>query len=65
MEKANNYTRQAEKYAQKKDYNQSRLYTNWANDAMSKAQLRLRWAKEARDKALLRTKWAEDAMRKR
>ena len=43
--KANNYTRQADNYAKKKDYRQSRLYTKWANDALSKAQLRLKWAK--------------------
>ena len=39
--KANDYTRQAENYARKKDFDQSKRYSNWANDAMSKAQLRL------------------------
>lgn len=63
-QQANNYTRQAENYARKKDYNQSRTYTNWANDALSKAQLRMSWAKDARDKAQLRMKWAEEAMKR-
>ena len=40
-EKANGYTRQAESYAKKNDYSQSRTYTNWANEALQKAQLRL------------------------
>ena len=62
--KANNYTRQADNYAKKKDYRQSRLYTKWANDALSKAQTRLKWAKEARDKARLRMKWADEEMKR-
>ena len=44
-DKANGYTRQAESYAKKNDYSQSRTYTNWANEALQKAQLRLGWAK--------------------
>lgn len=63
--KANNYTRQANKYAMKKDYRQSRLYTKWANESLSKAQLRLKWAKEARDKARLRMKWADEEMKRK
>ena len=62
--KANNYTRQADSYAKKKDYRQSRLYTNWTNEALSKAQIRLKWAKEARDKARLRMKWADEEMKR-
>lgn len=62
--KADDYTRKADNYAKKGDYRQSRLYTKWANDALSNAQLRLKWAKEARDKACLR-KWADEAMKKK
>ena len=64
-EEAEKYTRQANKYAEEKDLRRSRMYTDWANDAMSKARLRLSWAQEARDKARLRMKWAEDAMKKK
>ena len=63
-QQANNYTRQAENYARKKDFNQSRTYTNWANEALSKAQLRMSWARDAREKAKLRMKWAEEAMKR-
>jgi len=62
--KANDYTRKADNYAKKGDYKQSRLYTKWANEALSKAQLRLKWAKEARDKARLRMKWADEEMKR-
>ena len=64
---AQKYLREAQQYnyAKKKDYRQSRLYTKWANDALSKAQLRLKWAKEARDKARLRMKWANDEMKRK
>jgi hypothetical protein len=64
-EKANGYTRQAESYAKKNDYSQSCTYTNWANEALQKAQLRLAWAKEAREKAQMRMRWAEDAMKRK
>ena len=63
--KANDYTRQAENYARKKDFDQSKRYSSWANDALSKAQLRLSWAKDAREKAQRRMKWAEDAMKRK
>ena len=62
--KANDYTRKAENYAKKGDYRQSRLYTKWANEDLSKAQLRLKWAREARDKARLRMKWADEEMKR-
>ena len=63
-DQANRYMRQAEDYAKDGDYDRSRMYTNWANDALSKAQMRMAWAREARDKARMRTRWAEDAMRR-
>lgn len=48
----------------KKDYRQSRLYSKWADETLSKAQLRLKWAKDAREKAILRMKWADEEMKR-